>query len=114
VVQLQQVFLNLMLNAFDAMQNITADARRMTIRSRRHGDGSFRIQVQDTGTGIPVELADKVFQPFVTTKKEGLGMGLAIARDVTEAHGGRLEAENNPEGGAVFTVTLPGGKFENV
>jgi two-component system sensor kinase FixL len=107
VVQLQQIFLNLMLNAFDAMQSTDCEQRRMTVQTRRTESDSARVLVKDTGPGIPADQLEKVFQPFVTTKKEGLGMGLAIARDAAEAHGGRLIAENDPDGGAVFTVTLP-------
>jgi C4-dicarboxylate-specific signal transduction histidine kinase len=107
-VQLQQVLLNLVLNACDAM---TADARsekRMTIQTAETATGGVELSVADQGTGIPPDEIERVFEPFVTSKPHGLGLGLAICRSIVNAHGGRLWAENNEEGGATFNLVLSG------
>jgi signal transduction histidine kinase len=104
--QLQQVVLNLVLNAFDAMSGAGAGARSLTIRT--HCDGSHVIvEVRDSGTGIAQKDLDQIFEPLYTTKSEGLGMGLAIARTIVDAHGGRLGVTNNGDGGATFHFSLP-------
>lgn len=105
-VQLQQVLLNLLLNAMDALDSITSDVRRVDVQVRTAGQ-QIEITVCDTGSGIPDDRLDSVFEPFFTTKPDGLGMGLAISRDIIEAHGGRLMAKNNETGGATFFITLP-------
>jgi two-component system, LuxR family, sensor kinase FixL len=105
-VQLQQVLLNLILNACDAMSAMPAGLRRLTIVTSRDVDG-VRIVVSDRGTGIPSDRIESIFEPFVTSKTHGLGLGLAICRSIVSAHDGRLWAENNPESGATFHVTLP-------
>ena len=106
-VQLQQVVLNLLVNAFDAMKEMTATERNVKVGAKTNGAGSVEISVQDHGTGLTSDELAKVFQPFYTTKREGLGMGLPISRSIVEAHGGRLWAENNVDLGATFHFTLP-------
>jgi len=105
-VQLQQVLLNLLLNAMDAMDDNSPARRLVTVRARPVG-ATVEVTVSDTGPGIPADKLAHVFEPFFTTKPTGLGMGLAISRDIIEAHGGRLWAESNEAGGATFTLTLP-------
>jgi signal transduction histidine kinase len=106
-VQLQQVVINLLINAFDAMKDGTAKQRNVQVRAKMNGAGMVEISVQDHGTGLTSDNLEKIFQPFYTTKREGLGMGLPISRSITEAHGGRLWAENNADGGATFYLTVP-------
>jgi PAS domain S-box-containing protein len=106
-VQLQQVLLNLVINAFDAMRDMPARSRKVAIATERNGDGTIRISVRDYGVGIPVEARERVFDQFFTTKREGLGMGLAIVRSIIEIHGGTIAAENADDGGARFQFTLP-------
>ncbi len=105
-VQLQQVLLNLILNACDAMSASPAGLRRLTIVTSHDAEG-VRIVVSDRGTGIPTDRMESIFEPFVTSKTQGLGLGLAICRSIVSAHDGRLWAENNPECGAAFYVSLP-------
>lgn len=102
-VQMQQVLLNLVVNACEAMMAAPPAERRLTIATRAH-EGGRRIEcsVTDRGHGIPPHLLDQLFEPFVTTKQDGLGLGLAICRSIVEAHGGRLTAQNARDGGAVF------------
>ncbi|MES5488688.1 PAS domain-containing protein [Bradyrhizobium sp. INPA03-11B] len=102
-IQIQQVFINLMRNAIEAMEGVEA-AKSLTIRARRSG-GSVRIEISDRGPGV--ESPERVFEPFVTTKTDGMGMGLAICRSIVETHGGRLWAETSPSGETTFTFTLP-------
>jgi signal transduction histidine kinase len=104
-VQLQQVLLNLILNAIDAMKD-TEGAREFVITSRRDGEDQVRVSVSDTGVGLPPQ-PDQIFKPFFTTKQHGTGMGLSISRSIVESHGGRLWATNNPSRGATFHVALP-------
>lgn len=104
-VQVQQVLFNLMRNAREAMQHSVL--RELTITTRMVGPELAEIAVADTGPGIPEEVADRLFEPFVTTKRTGMGVGLSICRTIVEAHGGRLTAERNPHGGATFRLTLP-------
>jgi two-component system sensor kinase FixL len=106
-VQLQQVILNLLLNAFDAMNTVSPDQRHVSVTAGLDGTAMVRIAVRDRGIGIRDDMLDEIFQPFFTTKREGLGMGLSISRSIIRAHQGRLWAENNPDGGAIFTFTLP-------
>jgi len=105
-VQLQQVVVNLLLNAFDAMKEIPPSERKVTVRAELDGERTVRVVVSDRGTGLSRDEYDKVFQPFYTTKREGLGMGLSISRSIIEAHGGRLWAENNVDRGATFYFTI--------
>lgn len=106
--QLQQVVLNLVLNAFDAMSGAAADGGAHSLTIRTHCDGAHVIvEVRDSGTGIAEKDVDQIFEPLYTTKSGGLGMGLAIARTIVDAHGGRLGTANNPDGGATFHFSLP-------
>ena len=104
-VQLQQVFMNLMLNGFDAMKD-SDRGDELTIRSEVC-DGQLLISVRDTGSGLPPGQAERVFDPFFTTKGNGTGMGLPISRSIVESHGGRLWARSNSGRGATFYFTLP-------
>jgi PAS domain S-box-containing protein len=106
-VQLQQVLLNLVINAFDAMRDTAVAHRKVVIATERNGDGTVRTSVRDYGIGIPEELRERVFEHFFTTKAKGLGMGLAIVRSIVESHGGTIVAENADGGGARFYLTLP-------
>jgi two-component system, LuxR family, sensor kinase FixL len=103
-VQIQQVVLNLVRNAIEAMEAV--DRRELTITTLSIGD-KIETSVADTGPGIAAELADRLFQPFVTTKKTGMGLGLSICREIVEAHHGHLTAAARPSGGTVFRLTLP-------
>jgi C4-dicarboxylate-specific signal transduction histidine kinase len=105
-VQLQQVLVNLMINAMDAMADMPGPDREMSVYTARD-DTIAQITVSDPGTGIPQNTRKQIFEPFFTTKPQGMGMGLSIARTIIEAHRGRLSAENHAGGGAVFRVKLP-------
>ncbi len=105
-VQIQQVVLNLVRNAVEAMEAV--ERRELTIATRRVADENIaEVRVVDSGPGIAPEIADRLFQPFVTTKKAGMGLGLSICREIVEAHRGRLSAAPAPSGGTVFRLTLP-------
>lgn len=104
-VQIQQVALNLIRNAVDAMEN--SDRRELTISVRAHGKDTALFSVTDTGTGISPEVAERLFQPFVSTKPNGMGVGLSICRTIIEAHGGKIWADPNISGGTTFNFTLP-------
>ena len=106
-VQLQQVLLNLTRNSVDAMRNGLHKERGIAIATDRTEDGGVRITVADHGHGVPARLGDEIFHPFVTTKREGLGVGLAISRTIVQSCGGSLTYRDNPLGGAVFVVELP-------
>ncbi len=112
-VQVQQVLLNLIRNSVDAM--VGAPVRRLTISSRPVEDDMVQVSVADTGSGMAQEVLDKLFQPFVTTKPQGMGVGLSICRTIIEAHGGRLWTEPNSPHGCIFRFTLPavGGDLED-
>ena len=107
-VQLQQVLLNLLINACDAMPADSPGKKRVTIQTMETAAGGVELSVADQGTGIPPDEMERVFEPFVTSKPNGLGLGLAICRSIVTAHGGRLWAENNEEGGATFNLVLSG------
>jgi signal transduction histidine kinase len=107
-VQLQQVVVNLVSNALDAMGQIAAPegGHRLTIRSRVT-EGTVAVSVEDTGSGISDEAISRIFDPFFTTKETGMGLGLAICRTIIEAHDGKLEVERLAEGGTRFQFRLP-------
>ena len=104
-VLLQQVLVNLVMNAMDAMAETPPARRRVTISTEVRA-ADVDVSVRDTGTGLPAQIDGTLFTPFVTTKAHGLGIGLTIARTIVDAHGGTIDARNNPDGGATFTVTL--------
>jgi len=106
-VQLQQVLLNLVLNACDAMDSMPETARRLTVVTSGSLNHRVRVTVRDTGPGVAGHQLEAVFEPFVTSKPQGLGLGLAVCRSIVSAHEGALWAENNPEGGASFCFELP-------
>ena len=103
-VQVQQVLVNLLRNAREAMQH--AELRELTVDAHPVASEMVEITVSDTGSGVPDEIDDRLFQPFVTTKESGMGVGLSICRTIIEAHGGRLGVERNAAGGATFRLTL--------
>jgi two-component system sensor kinase FixL len=106
-VQLQQVLLNLLINAFDAMHDTPVTHRKVLIATERNVDGAIRTSVRDYGVGIPAEALERVFEQFFTTKPKGLGIGLAIVRSIVQSHGGTIVAENADGAGARFYFTLP-------
>jgi C4-dicarboxylate-specific signal transduction histidine kinase len=106
---IEQVALNLVRNAMEAVEALPRERRRITVATRVEPDGSGTLSVTDLGDGVPREAAERLFDPFVTTKPGGLGLGLSICRSVVEAHGGQIFHKDDPEGrGAVFAFTLPG------
>jgi len=106
-VQYQQVLLNLIVNAIEAMSDIEQQRRELTIVSAAEGPDGVRVEVRDTGPGLDPERASQLFEPFYTTKAQGLGIGLSISRSIVEAHGGRLSAGANTPHGAVFRMWMP-------
>jgi PAS domain S-box-containing protein len=106
-VQLHQVLLNVLINAFDAMKDASDGDRTVCVRTRQSSNDSLQIEVSDRGTGIHPDKLARILEPFETTKAEGLGLGLSISRSIVEAHGGHLWAENNPDRGATFYFTIP-------
>jgi signal transduction histidine kinase len=110
--QMKQVIMNLVLNAVESMPQ-GGRLRTETLRMHAAGENNgkewvqIRIRVCDSGYGIPDELLDSIFDPFVSGRKDGIGLGLSVAYQIVHRHGGWIEAENNPEGGATFTVSLP-------
>src|SRR5260221_5344668 len=110
LVQLQEVFLNLILNAFEALKEVPRVRRRVIIRTERDGDSAVRASVRDFGTGLPTEKPERVFDQFFSTKREGVGIGLFIARAIVFAHSCTLWAENAEGGGGLFWLPLPASK----
>jgi signal transduction histidine kinase len=106
-VQFQQVVLNLLINAIEAMASLEDTSRELRLISRWQEPDSVLIAVRDSGIGIGSQPIDELFEAFFTTKSQGMGMGLAISRSIVEAHGGRLWAESNSDRGATFQFTLP-------
>ncbi|MFQ6242307.1 oxygen sensor histidine kinase FixL [Sinorhizobium meliloti] len=104
-IQVQQVLINLMRNAIEAMRHV--DRRELTIRTMPADPGQVAVVVEDTGGGIPEEVAGHLFKPFVTTKASGMGIGLSISKRIVEAHGGEMAVSRNAAGGATFQFTLP-------
>jgi C4-dicarboxylate-specific signal transduction histidine kinase len=105
-VQLQQVLLNLTINAIEAMRHVGEEERELLISTRSEPDGVL-VEVRDSGPGFAPEVLESVFEPFYTTKPEGMGMGLSICRSIIEAHGGRLWAIPCEPRGALFQFTIP-------
>jgi two-component system sensor histidine kinase HydH len=100
--QIQQLLLNLMLNSLDVM----ADGGSLTVELRSVPEGQVELRVRDTGPGIPAELLPRLFDPFISTKETGIGLGLAVSHRIAERHGGSLSAHNEPDGGACFLLRL--------
>lgn len=107
-IQIQQVVVNLIRNAIDAM--LASPDRTLSIRSAPGADGFIEIIVEDSGSGISEAIAPQLFQPFVTSKPTGMGIGLSICRTIIESHGGRIWVESGDKGGAAFHFTLPSGE----
>jgi signal transduction histidine kinase len=108
-VQLQQVFLNLILNAIEAMNGVADGSRELFVSTAPDGSDAVLVAIHDTGPGLEPGKIDNLFDAFYTTKRDGMGMGLAISRSIIEAHGGRIWAEPNTPRGAVFQFNLPTG-----
>ncbi len=104
-VQIEQVVFNLVRNAIEAMSS--GVRRVLTLSTKLTTDRMTEISVADTGPGVSADIRARLFEPFVTTKESGLGIGLSICRVIVEAHGGKLTAEDNPAGGAIFRFTIP-------
>jgi two-component system sensor kinase FixL len=104
-IQIQQVVANLIKNALDAMER--SQNRQLTLRTSRHGGDAVEVEISDTGPGIAANVADRLFEPFVTTKPQGMGIGLSICRSIIEDHHGHLVANANEDGGATLRFTLP-------
>jgi len=111
-VQVQQVLVNLLRNAMEAMQD--APRRELTVSLTPAGESMVEIAVADTGPGVSAEIAAKLFQPFVTSKQKGMGVGLSISRTIIEAHGGKIWSESNAGGGATFRFTLPAARESSI
>ncbi len=110
-IQIQQVVINLIRNAIDAMKE--SPERRLTISTQRN-DGMIAIKVEDTGSGIPEELKTRLFEPFVTSKDDGLGVGLSISKSIIDAHQGEISATNLNSGGCIFTCKVPAGGHDQL
>jgi C4-dicarboxylate-specific signal transduction histidine kinase len=106
-VQLQQVILNLVVNGLEAMSDTLPARRHLVIRTAQPEESWVEITVRDHGPGISAEALSRIYEPFFSTKRDGLGMGLSICRSIAEAHGGRLQASNHPDGGATVAFGLP-------
>jgi two-component system sensor kinase FixL len=111
-VQIQQVLLNLIRNAIEAMDG--CERRDLVVATASRPGNMIEISVADTGSGIAPEIAAQLFQPFVTSKPQGMGVGLSISRTIVEAHGGTIAPRPNPAGGTVFSFTLPAVAKEEV
>ena len=110
-IQIQQVILNLVRNSMEAIENHADDQRRITIATRIARPGRIEVIITDTGPGLDREIVDNIFNAFVTTKSEGMGIGLSICKSIVEAHGGEVASRQRPGGGAIFSFVLPtGGK----
>ncbi len=106
-VQLQQVVLNLIMNSMDAMRGMNGGRKEIWIRTSRDEAAGVKVVVEDCGVGLSADIADKIFQPFFTTKEQGIGMGLSISRTIVESHAGHLWAAPGTERGAIFQFTIP-------
>jgi PAS domain S-box-containing protein len=108
-IQLQQVLINLLTNALDAMDDQPLDTRTIAISTRLENSEEIIVSISDCGGGIPPDTIEAIFSPFHTTKRSGMGLGLSICKSIIEAHGGKIFAENNLDGGATFFLILPSG-----
>ena len=106
LVQIEQVLLNLLTNALDALEVVQAEGRHLRIRTRR-GDLDAEVEVEDKGPGISQEVLERLFEPFYTTKDKGMGMGLPISQTIVQDHGGRIWADSTPGSGTCFHLVLP-------
>lgn len=104
-IQLEQVLINLIRNSVEAMQSVAR--RELTVMTSHADPGQVQFTISDTGPGLPPEIVSRLFQPFVTTKEKGMGIGLSICQSIVEAHGGRIWVTANEDGGATFHVALP-------
>ena len=104
-IQIQQVVMNLVRNSVEALVDV--DKRSLTVRTCMPEEASVQIDVVDSGPGLPKDVSNRLFQPFVTTKSGGIGIGLSICKSIIDAHGGRLWTTANAEGGTTFHVSLP-------
>ena len=105
-VQIQQVMINLLMNAAEAIPDGSPE-RRITIRTVRSGNSHVQVSVCDTGSGIAEGDTTRIFEPFISKKRTGMGMGLSICRTIIQTHGGHIWARNNPDKGATFFFDLP-------
>jgi two-component system sensor kinase FixL len=105
-IQIQQVLLNLLRNGLEAMQ--ASERRELHVSTSPAEDNMVAVDVADTGCGISSDVASRMFQPFVTTKRQGMGVGLSISRTIIESHGGQITVKPNPGGGTIFRFTLRG------
>ncbi|MDP9137864.1 MAG: ATP-binding protein, partial [Pseudomonadota bacterium] len=112
-VQLQQVILNLVINAIEAMSSDSGGLRELLIGTEQSQEGGVRVAMRDSGPGIDPADGERAFQSFYTTKPSGMGMGLSICRSIVDAHGGRLWVDANEPRGAVFYFTVPAAKPES-
>ena len=106
-VQIQQVVLNLIRNGIDAVEEAGGPGGKVVVRTGRAGPKAVRVSVEDNGPGLPPDVEEKLFQPFFTTKRGGMGMGLSISKSIASAHKGRISFSRNPTGGTAFHLTLP-------
>jgi len=106
-IQIQQVLINLLTNALDAMDDQPIDRRTITISTKPENLSEIILSISDSGAGIPPDIIKAIFSPFYTTKSTGMGLGLSICKSIIEAHAGKISAENNPNGGAIFSLILP-------
>ena len=106
-VDLEQVLLNVITNAMDAVAENPVPDRMVVMQTTCSEDGLVHVTVRDRGAGLPDGVAERIFEPFVTTKADGMGMGLAVARSLVDNHGGSIRAANQPGGGAVVTISIP-------
>jgi two-component system sensor kinase FixL len=111
-VQIEQVLLNLLRNAMDAMETANSNRRSIIVEARRNSKHTIEISVADSGPGVAAEVTDTIFEPFVTTKPHGMGMGLSISRAIVESHGGSLRMAQGVRPGAIFIFDLPTAEAE--